>query len=392
MKLLYVQDSLGTGGAERSNAELWYYLRDEGVQIKIVVLKHRTEGIQEEILNEGFDVIFLKPGSLVSHARQISKIVKNYEPHIVHSSLFNSSMRVRMAKLFTSFYHVESLVNCFYDKARFDDPKVNSYSLKGYRQIDKYTQRGTDKFVAVTKVVKKHYEEELDIPPSKIDFIHRGRKDNPFKDQKEKVSLELRKELGFKQEDLIFVHVGRQEFQKAHIDILKAIKEKDEKLQQLNAKFIFCGRKGNSTDVIEEFLEKENVQTEIKFLGHRNDIYKILMASDVFVLPSLYEGIGGVSIEAQAAGLPIICSDIDVFKEVMKENEYVEFFELSNYVDLGQKLVKLAESPSLREKMAKEGRKNFINNFQLAHINQQVLNYYKKLMVEEIGANSTVNK
>lgn len=379
MKLLYVQDSLGTGGAERSNAELWYYLRDAGVQIKIVVLKHRTEGIQEEILNEGFDVSFLKPGNLISHARQISQIIKNFEPHIVHSSLFNSSMRVRMAKMFTSFYHVESLVNCFYDKARFEDPKVNSYSLRVYRQIDKYTQRGTDKFLAVTKEVKRHYEKELNIPASKIDYIYRGRKDNPFRDQKEEVSLELRRELGFDQDDLIFVHVGRQEFQKAHIDILKAIKEQDEKLQQLNAKFIFCGRKGNSTDVIEDFLRNENVQTEIKFLGHRNDIYRILMASDVFVLPSLYEGIGGVSIEAQAAGLPIICSDIEVFKEVMKENEYVEFFELSNFEDLGKKLVKLAESPSLREKMGKEGRKNFLNNFQLENINKQVFEYYKKL-------------
>ncbi|WP_029032976.1 glycosyltransferase family 4 protein [Salinimicrobium terrae] len=384
MKLLYVQDSLGTGGAERSNAELWYYLRKEGVQIKIVVLSHRKEGIEQEILKEGFDVNFLEPGNLISHSKQISQVIKNYKPDIVHSSLYNASMRVRMAKLFTSFYHVESLVNCLYDEVRFKDPKVNSFSLKVYRKIDKYTQKGTDKFIAVTNEVKKHYEKQLNIPASKIDFIHRGRKDNPYRHEKQEVGQQLRRELGFAQDDLIFVHVGRQEYQKAHIDILKAIKEQDEKLQQLHVKFIFCGRNGNSTDVIEDFLNKENIKTEMRFLGHRTDIYRILVASDVFVLPSLYEGIGGVSIEAQAAELPVICSDIAVFKEVMKGNPYIEFFEKSNFDDLGQKLVKLAGSPALREKMGKEGRKNYINNFQLDSINRQVLDYYKKLVEEMV--------
>ena len=386
MKLLYIQDSLGTGGSERSNAELWYYLREKvDVHIRIVALKHRKEGVEEEILKAGFDVIFLEPGGLFNHARQISKIVKEYKPDIVHSTLFNSNLRVRLAKLFTSFYHIESLVNCSYDKVRFEDPKINSYSLKIYKQIDKYTQlQGTDKFLAVTQGVKRHYEEELNITPSKIDFIYRGRKDNPFFDRKKEVSLQLRNELGFDKEDLIFVLVGRQEFQKAHIDVLKAIKEQDEKLHQVNAKFIFCGRNGSSTGLLKDFLKEENLQTEIKFLGHRTDITRILMASDVFVFPSLYEGIGGAVIEAQAAGLPVIASDIDAFLEVMKGNKYTEFFKKSNFSHLGEKLVKVAVSPALREKMGEEGRKNFINNFQLESINHKVLDYYKNLITEEI--------
>ena len=107
------------------------------------------------------------------------------------------------------------------------------------------------------------------------------------------------------------------------------------------------------------------------------------MASDVFVFPSLYEGIGGAVIEAQAAGLPVICSDIEVFKEVMRDNKSTLFFETSNSSDLGKKLLQVAESPAMRKTMREEARKNFLQNFQLEKINYQVLEYYKDLVLQE---------
>ena len=59
MKILFVLDSLGTGGAERSTGDLWYFLRGEVVILRIVVLGKRKEGIEKQILAAGFDVVFL---------------------------------------------------------------------------------------------------------------------------------------------------------------------------------------------------------------------------------------------------------------------------------------------------------------------------------------------
>lgn len=380
MKILYVQDSLGTGGAERSNAELWYFLRKEGISIKIVLLEHRKVGIEEEIINYGFDVIFLKPGNFLDQARQIAKIVKTYNPDLVHSVLFKATMRVRMAKLFADFYNIESLVNCSYDKVRFEDPKVNPYSLRVYKLLDQLTHhKGTDEFIAITEEVKRHHVEELKVPVSKISVIYRGREQNPLVDKKEEIRLALRKELDLDREDLVFVHVGRQEFQKGHLVLLKAIKEQDEELRKLNVNFIFCGRKGNATEELEVFLKENPVKTSIKFLGHTDDIYRILAGSDVFVFPSLYEGLGGSLIEAQAAGLPIICSNIKVFQEVVNQKN-AEFFEVSNSSELGEKLVKLGNSGKLREEMEKESLYNFHRKFQLEEINRKTLNHYKKFI------------
>src|SRR5688500_12975039 len=99
MKILHVIDSLGTGGAERSTAEIWYYLRAKGFELSIVVLKHRKEGIEQEILREGFNVTFLSKKGVLSQALEISEYIKAQRPDIVHSTLFMSNLRVRLARL-----------------------------------------------------------------------------------------------------------------------------------------------------------------------------------------------------------------------------------------------------------------------------------------------------
>src|SRR5687768_5851891 len=124
MKILFVIDSLGTGGAERSTAEIWYYLRDQGIDLSIVVLKHRKEGIEQEILREGFKVFFLSKKGVLPQALEISKHIRTQHPDIVHSTLFMSNLRVRLARLVTKFRHVESLISCTYDPVRLTDPRI----------------------------------------------------------------------------------------------------------------------------------------------------------------------------------------------------------------------------------------------------------------------------
>lgn len=379
MKILYVQDSLGTGGAERSNAELWYYLRQQDVEIKIVVLEHRKEGIENEILEAGFDVTFLSKGSFFSEVNQLKKLIKSYQPDLVHSSLLKSNLRVRFAKLWVKFIHVESLVNCTYASIRYNDPRVNSKVLKLYEKTDKVTQKfGVDHFISITKEVQRHYQEHFNIPDNKMSVIYRGRKPNLALSELD----DFKNQLSLPKESVIFIHVGRQEFQKAHLDILKAIQISDQELSTANVQFLFCGRRGNASEEIDNFIKENTLKTNIRFLGHRNDIYKLLAISDVFVFPSLYEGLGGALIEAQAAHLPIICSDIPVFHEVVEPSKNALLFEVQNAKKLSFQLIKLAKNAALREEMGAESIKNFQVKFQLDSVNFQMLNKYKEICSE----------
>lgn len=378
MRVLYIQDSLGTGGAERSNAELWYYLREKGVKIKIVVLEHRPEGIEQEILNAGFEVIFLDQGSFFNHVKQLKKIISDFKPDLVHSVLFKAAMRTRSAKLLVNFKNIESLVNSTYAEIRYKDPKINSKTLRIYEKLDKISEKfGVDHFIAITNEVARHYRQHLNIKEEKISIIYRGRKENTNLDKKTELRANLSEELGVNFEGLLFIHVGRQEFQKAHLDILKAIKIADNQLSEAGVHFLFCGRKGNATSAIEEFLNDNRIKTKITFLGHRNDIYKLLAVSDVFVFPSLFEGLGGSLIEAQAAGLPVICSDISVFEEVVTP-ENALFHKVNNPKSLSNQFLKILNAD--RKMMGKISLKNYNDNFKLEQVNKKMVDLYKKLV------------
>ena len=385
MKVLFIQDSLGTGGAEKSNSELWYFLRDKKISIKIIVLEHRQKGIESEILSTGFDVTFIDKQNLWQQVSSIAQIIKEYQPHIVHSVLFRASLRTRLAKLKTSFFHIESLVNCTYDAVRFSDPKVNKWGLYFYKFLDQITQiKGTDKFIAITNEVREHYSQQLGIPLSKIEVIFRGRKANTFLNRKAEVRTALLEELEFSPNDIIITHVGRQEFQKGHLELLKAIKSVDSQLQTLHCKFVFCGRDGNNTKEIETFLAQEPLKTGIVFLGHRHDVNQILAASDIFVFPSKYEGLGGSLIEAQAAGLPIVCSNIKVFEEVVDADRNALVYQLGDTADLAQKLLTLIQNEVLRATMGKASLQNFKEKFQLENVNCQMLKYYEYCLTKTI--------
>ncbi len=75
----------------------------------------------------------------------------------------------------------------------------------------------------------------------------------------------------------------------------------------MNYKLILVGS-GEDLELLEDIVIKHNLQSEVQFLGDRNDIPNILQAFDVFIFPSIYEGLGISILEAQASGLPCITS------------------------------------------------------------------------------------
>ena len=74
-------------------------------------------------------------------------------------------------------------------------------------------------------------------------------------------------------------------------------------------RFLFVGYKGETGERMEKEINEQSLGDRIKFLGIRKDIPQIMSASDVFIFPSLWEGLGMVAVEAQCSGLKVIMSD-----------------------------------------------------------------------------------
>ena len=121
----------------------------------------------------------------------------------------------------------------------------------------------------------------------------------------ETVRREKRKELNIKDDTLVIGHVGRFVEQKNHrflIDIFNEVHKQNE-----NSILLLVGQ-GPLMEEIKEKVKSLGIEDCVKFLGQRNDINELYQVMDLFLFPSLYEGLGMVAVEAQAAGLPCVFS------------------------------------------------------------------------------------
>lgn len=121
----------------------------------------------------------------------------------------------------------------------------------------------------------------------------------------EVVRQKTRAELGLNNK-FVVGHVGRFHTQKNHaflLDIFSKVKEK-----KTDAELILVGT-GPLEDEIRGKVSDMKLNECVHFLGNRKDMNCIYQAMDVFVFPSIFEGLGIVSIEAQAAGVPVVCSE-----------------------------------------------------------------------------------
>lgn len=116
----------------------------------------------------------------------------------------------------------------------------------------------------------------------------------------------LRQELGIEKNEKIICHVGRFAKQKNHDFLISVMKEISGKAD--NIRLLLVGT-GPLSDAVKLQVRDLNLEDKVLFLGHRDDVFRVMWASDLFLFPSLHEGLGIVLIEAQASGLKCITSD-----------------------------------------------------------------------------------
>lgn len=181
----------------------------------------------------------------------------------------------------------------------------------------------------------------------------------------EKIRKQYREELEV-QEKIVIGHVGRFHFQKNHqflIKVFKCLADRNEKHHLL-----LVGQ-GEMETEIRTLVEKENLNNRVTFLGARNDVENIYQAMDLFILPSQFEGLGIVALEAQAALLPCVLSD--GVPQIVKVNDNVEFVSLNDSPEHWANIVEkmLTESQTINKLITSE-----------YNIDMQVKNFEKELV------------
>lgn len=172
----------------------------------------------------------------------------------------------------------------------------------------------TDMFMCSTPAGEWSFGKKA-VKDGRVEFIKNGIETSRFK-YDEQTRRELREELGVG-DKIVIGHIGRFMQQKNHsflLEIFKIIHDKNP-----NTVLALCGE-GRLEDDIKKKASELGIENDILFLGVRSDTNRVYQAYDLFLFPSLWEGLPLTGIEAQTAGLPVLMSDIITPETIVTDN------------------------------------------------------------------------
>lgn len=118
-----------------------------------------------------------------------------------------------------------------------------------------------------------------------------------------------RKEFGISEDAYVFLSVGELSKRKNHQIVIKTLASMKAECKQKKIFYFICGE-GIERNRILRLIQRKNLKHRVKLLGYRADIKEMLSVADCFIFPSKQEGLPVALMEALAAGLPCICSDV----------------------------------------------------------------------------------
>ena len=176
---------------------------------------------------------------------------------------------------------------------------------------------------------------------------------------------EKRLEIGVKAEEILILSVGELSVRKNHMVILDAIIHLED-----NVKYYIVGQ-GQLKEKIERRAKELGISNRVKLLGYRNDIKELLWAADIFAFPSLQEGLPVALMEAEAARIPLVASDIRGNNDIVRngENGYLVKVNNSKEYECAFKNIINGELKNLAKVKIKE-------EYDIKNINKIMREYY----------------
>ncbi len=219
--------------------------------------------------------------------------------------------------------------------------------------------RLTDKVISVSDATARWLEEKRGVPRNHITVIPYGVDLSVYKNGREPG---LRAELGLQKDHMVVGMVGRLVHQKGHRYLVRAAEGIVKKFP--GVRFVLVGD-GPLRREIESFIAEKGLQDHFLLLGIRHDVHRILREFDIFCLPSLFEGLPNVILEAMASGLPVVATHVDGTKEAVVPSDTGLLVPPKDPAELGKALTTLLSDPKKAGEMGKAGRRRVEAHFSL---------------------------
>jgi len=366
--IIHLIQSLDNGGCENMLLRTLPLLSNFN---HILVTLKKDGELAEKFKNKGFEIININQASLfnlVCYFRLI-KIIKKINPDIVITYLFHADM---IGRLFVQPFIKVSVIP-------FLRTTYNHEKYKFARLTEKLTKCFVKQYLANSESVKNFYVEGIGVAKEKITVIPNGI-DVDFYDNIKR-DENFRESLGIKKEDLAIICVANLHINKGHKYLLEAF-------EKLHSPLLSQGggsRGGLKLLLVGDGDEKENLlkqsenyesKNNILFLGKRNDVPKLLKISDIFVLPTLFEGMSNAIMEAMACELPIITTGIPENQELIENNKTGILIAKENSNEIIKVIRKIISNENFKNQLGYNAKNVITNKFNL----NSIIPYLTKLL------------
>jgi glycosyltransferase involved in cell wall biosynthesis len=314
--------------------------------------------------------------NLMSYQKQLKKMLLSKQYDAVHNHL---SIHSGVAASVTDKLGIPTVVS--FHNARFAPLQMGSFWRKTVAR--RYAKYSLSKAVANAAIVTgcsddvlKGIQQIVSFSESNVELLHYGVNVPELRSLED--AGDLRDELRISRDSKIVVHVGRFNLQKNHSGLLAIAKEVISAADRVT--FLLVGD-GDLRQEVEALAHSMGVSSNVRFLGIRTDIERILSISDVFLFPSHWEGLPVAALEAAASGLPIVGSNQPGVRMAVNDEESGFLCNIDRPGDFAEKVLRLLGDDSLRISMGNAGRQRVLRDFSCQASSRKLLSIYKAALL-----------
>lgn len=239
--------------------------------------------------------------------------------------------------------------------------------------LERYLSRFTDALIFVSEGDKREGQKHRLAPSEKMAVIKNGVDFSEYRKIKVNNKVNIIRELNLESSKPLVGTVARLHRQKGLIYLIKAVKKMARIFPEV--KILIVGE-GPLRKKLERKTRRSGLEELILFLGERKDIPSLLSLLDVFILPSLWEGLPFALIEAAALGKPVVATDVDGIRELIRDGETGILVPPKNALRMAQAVISLLQDRQSASRMGKKLKQEICPRYTLSRMTEETQNLY----------------
>jgi len=275
-------------------------------------------------------------------------IFRRERPHIVHTHTSKAGFLGRWAARLSKVPLIVHTPHGHVFWGYFNRPTSLFYAL-----LERWTARITDRIVVLTEQEKKDHLSFCIAPEDKFEVVHSGVGLDNFRSVC-RDPIQTKEDLGIPSRAAVIGTVGRLTPIKGHRFLIDAAR--GVLAEHPDTVFILIGD-GESAEALRSLATRLGVSGNIRFLGWRPDVAEIISVVDIFVFPSLNEGMGRAVVEAMALGKPVVASRVGGIIDIVRDGENGLLVPPADSDELAAAIKSLLSDPAERERLGLEGKR-----------------------------------